>query len=162
MWLLPNIWMPILFASRSIERASDVDQSVHDRNSANFVVGVWMHWPCWWKTVFYWTYFPKKTGSKCYIILTRYTESSLRHDWPNPKVTEGVKKCWKCFFVEGNVIASITVEFYFFKKWEPRIDFDKGGGHSAPKFRCRPAGDTYYNTTISLVTWSYARRLPPR
>jgi uncharacterized protein YyaL (SSP411 family) len=36
--------------------------------------------------------------------------------------------------VEETSIASITDLNSIFKKWEPRIDFDKGGGHSAPKF----------------------------
>jgi hypothetical protein len=60
----------------------------------------------------------------------------------------------KMFLVEETSITSITDLNSILKKWEPRIDFDKGGGHSAPKFRCRPTGNIYYNTTISLIIQS--------
>jgi uncharacterized protein YyaL (SSP411 family) len=51
--------------------------------------------------------------------------------------------------VEETSIASITDLNSILKKWEPRIDFDKGGGHSAPKSRCRPTGNTlqYHHLT---------------
>jgi hypothetical protein len=67
-------------------------------------------------------------------------------------VTEGVKML-KMFFVEETSIASITDLNSIFKKWEPRLILIKAVD-TAHLNSCRPTGNTYYNTTISLITQS--------
>jgi uncharacterized protein YyaL (SSP411 family) len=53
------------------EERPDVDQVY--MTAAQLLTGRWVALECTglsrWKTVFAGTYFPKKTGSKCYIIL---------------------------------------------------------------------------------------------
>jgi hypothetical protein len=50
------------------------------------------------------------------------------------KVTDGIKSNENVSFVEESAIASIADLNSIFKKWEPRIDFKKGGPNRVPKF----------------------------
>ena len=81
------------------------------------------------------TYFPKKN----WLEMLRYFVDLQNKDPKSlidqaQKVTEGVQNAENVSFVEETAISSIADLNSIFKKWEPRIDFKKGGGNSAPKF----------------------------
>jgi hypothetical protein len=87
------------------------------------------------KPFFAGTYFPKENWLEMlryFVEMQNKTPQALIDQ--AQKVTEGVKNAENVSFVEESAIASISDLNSIFKKWEPRIDFDKGGRHSAPKF----------------------------
>jgi uncharacterized protein YyaL (SSP411 family) len=87
------------------------------------------------KPFFAGTYFPKENWLEMlhyFVDMQNKTPQALIDQ--AQKVTDGVKNAENVSFVEETSIASITDLNSVFKKWEPRIDFNKGGGYSAPKF----------------------------
>jgi uncharacterized protein YyaL (SSP411 family) len=81
------------------------------------------------------TYFPKENWLEMlrYFVDKQNTNPQSLIDQAQ-KVTEGVQSAENVSFVKETSIASIADLNSIFKKWEPRIDFKRGGGHRAPKF----------------------------
>jgi uncharacterized protein YyaL (SSP411 family) len=81
------------------------------------------------------TYFPKENWLEMlhYFVDMQNKKPKSLIDQAQ-KVTDGIKSNENVSFVEESAIASIADLNSIFKKWEPRIDFKKGGPNRVPKF----------------------------
>jgi hypothetical protein len=81
------------------------------------------------------TYFPKENWLEMlrYFVNLQSKEPQSLIDQAQ-KVTEGIKTNENVSFVEEMAIGSIADLNTVFKKWEPKIDFKKGGPNRVPKF----------------------------